>query len=262
MTLQRRKLPKRSPVLLFLFRLYLHWYFWRRFEGIRVLSAPMAAAFAGRPLVVYCNHPSWWDPALLLLTIPKFFPQHRGYGPMDAAALQRYRVLRSMGVFGIEMEHPRAAAQFLRTAKDMLQATDMCLCVTAEGAFTDPRLRPIKLRRGLAHLASSCPDAVFLPLALEYCFWNESKPEALMAFGDPVTAGGASPASWQEQLEQGLTRTMGRLAAASAARKPEAFKLVLRGTAGVGGPYDAWRRLTSALRGRRFEARHQPEPPS
>ena len=254
--------PRRSPVLLFLFRLYLRWLFWRRFGGVRVLTAPAPLAFAGRPLVVYCNHPSWWDPALLLLTIPLFFPYHRGYGPMDAAALQRYRMLGAMGVFGIEMTHPRAAAQFLHTAKKMLQAPDMCLCVTAEGAFTDPRLRPIKLRRGLAHLAAACPGAVFLPLALEYCFWNESKPEALMAFGEPVVFEGASPASWQTQLEQALTRTMDRLAAASAARRPQVFDLVMRGTAGVGGPYDAWRRLISALRGRRFDPRHQPEPPS
>jgi 1-acyl-sn-glycerol-3-phosphate acyltransferase len=255
-------LPKRSRTLLFLFRLYLHWFFWRRFEGVRVLASAEPAAFAGRPIVVYCNHPSWWDPALLLLTIPKFFPQHRGFGPMDAASLRRYKVLRSMGVFGIEMDDPKAAGQFLRTAKKMLREGDMCLCVTAEGAFTDPRLRPVNLRRGLAHLAKSCPDAVFLPLALEYSFWNESKPEALMAFGAPVVVDRATPASWQGQLEQALTHTMDRLADASAARRPEAFRLVLRGTAGVGGPYDAWRRMVSALGGRRFDPRHQPEPPS
>ncbi len=256
-------LPRRSAPLVFLFRLYLHWLFWRRFEGVRVLAAAQPGAFAGRPMVVYCNHPSWWDPALLLLTIPKFFPDRRGFGPMDANALSRYGLLQSMGVFGIDVDHPRAAARFLRTARAMLQATDMCLCVTAEGAFTDPRLRPVKLRRGLAHLAASCPDAVFLPLALEYSFWNESKPEALMAFGEPVSFGeGGTAASRQMQLEAGLTRTMDRLADASAARRREDFRLVLRGTAGVGGPYDVWRRLSSALRGRRFDVRHQPEPPA
>ncbi len=255
-------LPRHSPALLFLFRLYLRWFLWRRFESVRVLSAN-PPQFAGRPLVIYCNHPSWWDPALLLLSIPKFFPGRRAFGPMDAASLERYGVLRSMGVFGIEMNTNRGAARFLRAAKAILSTPDTCLCVTAEGAFTDPRLRPITLRRGLAHLARASPDTIFLPLALEYCFWNESKPEALMAFGAPATAApGATVAEWSARLELALTETMDALADAAAARSPGAFRKVMRGTAGVGGVYDMWRRMRAAFGGPRFDARHQPEPPA
>ena len=236
-------LPKRSPALVFLFRLYLHWFFWRRFEAVRVLSAAVPPQFAGRPLVIYCNHPSWWDPALLLLALPKIFPGRRGFGPMAVASLQRYRLLQSMGIFGIDTHSPAAAATFLRIARTILSAPQACLCVTAEGEFTDPRLRPIRLRRGLAHLARTNPDAVFLPLALEYCFWNESKPEALLAFGTPVVAAeGTTVADWTTTLESALTQTMDRLADASARRAPDEFRLVHRGTAGVGGPYDMWRR--------------------
>jgi 1-acyl-sn-glycerol-3-phosphate acyltransferase len=254
--------PRRSPVLLFLFRLYLRWFFWRRFEAVRVLACAPPVECPGRPMVIYCNHPSWWDPALMLLAIPKYFPARRAFGPMDAAALRRYGLLQSLGVFGIDMDHPKSAARFLRVTRDMLRAPDMCLCITAEGAFTDPRLRPVKLRRGLAHLASSCPDAVFVPMALEYSFWNESKPEALLAFGKPVTMlGGTSLGAWQTHLEQALTQTMDLLADASAQRSPDAFRLVLRGTAGVGGIYDLWRRARAMLRGQTFDARHQPGPP-
>jgi 1-acyl-sn-glycerol-3-phosphate acyltransferase len=256
-------LPRRSSALVFLFRLYLRWFFWRRFEAVRILGTSLPPQFAGRPLLIYCNHPSWWDPALMLLTIPKFFPSRRGFGPMEASALKRYGVLRIMGIFGIDTQDPGAAARFLRAARDILRAPETVLCVTAEGEFTDPRLRPVKLRRGLSHVSQACPEAIFLPLALEYSFWNESKPEALMAFGKPLTAqAGVARAEMQCRLEQALQETMDNLAEASSRRTPEAFRLIYRGTSGVGGLYDLWRRLRATLRGEGFEARHQPEPPT
>ncbi len=251
-----------SPSLVFAFRLYLRWFFWRRFHAIRLSRTGVAQAPANAPVVIYANHPSWWDPAIFLLALPWVAPNRRGFGPMDAAELERYAMFRRMGLFGIDLGSPRGAASFLRTALAVLRQPATCLCITAEGAFTDPRLRPIRLRPGIAHLARACPDAVFLPLALEYGFWNESKPEALLRFGAPVRpAGEGSLADWQRALEAGLTETMDALAAESATRNPAAFVRLFGGTAGVGGIYDLWRRARAWAAGRRFEAHHQPERP-
>ncbi len=250
-----------SPLRLGAFRLYLRYFFWRRFHAVRIASGTAPPPYTGRPLIVYCNHPSWWDPALLLLAIPHLLPQRRGFGPMDAAELERYGLFRRMGVFGIEANSGRGAAAFLRIARTGLDRPDSVLAITAEGAFTDPRCRPVRLRAGLAHLARMCPQAVVLPLALEYSFWNESKPEALLRFGAPVrpAAGGeASVAAWQAALEAGLTEAMDALAAASATRDPAQFTRLFGGTAGVGGIYDMWRRLRGAVRGQAFDPRHEP----
>ena len=252
-----------SPFLTGAFRLYLRWYVWRRFHAVRLSRSSVAPAHPARPLVIYCNHPSWWDPALFVLALPKVAPGRRGFGPMDAAELERYGLFRRMGIFGIDMHAARGAAAFMRVSRSVLQQPGTCLCVTAEGAFTDPRLRPVRLRPGLAHLARACPDAVFLPLALEYSFWNESKPEALLRFGAPVRPadGDSSVASWQTALETGLTGTMDTLAAESATRNKAGFTILFGGTAGVGGIYDVWRRARAATGGPRFDASHQPERP-
>jgi len=117
------------------------------------------------------------------------------------------------------------------------------------------------LRPGLAHLARRVPDAVFLPLALDYSFWNESKPEALMRFGAPVVAPPSnSVADWQRELESSLTAAMDGLTAESALRDPALFQKLFSGTAGVGGIYDIWRRLRAAVLRQQFSARHQPGP--
>jgi hypothetical protein len=143
----------------------------------------------------------------------------------------------------------------------LLRAPDAILCVTAEGAFNDPRVRPIRLRPGLAHLARRVPDAMFLPLALDYSFWNESKPEALLHFGPPLLAPPSNAvADWQATLEASLTNAMDALAAESSARDPAAFEKLFSGSAGVGGIYDVWRRLRAFLLRQEFSVRHQPGP--
>ena len=248
-----------SPFLVASFRLYLRWYFWRKFHSVRLSRSGLPVIELARPVVIYCNHPSWWDPAVFLLALPKVMPGRRGFAPMDAAELQRYALFRRMGIFGIELRTNSGAAKFLRTSKQVLRTPYTCLCVTAEGAFTDSRLRPVTLRPGLAHLARLCPDAIFLPLALEYSFWNESKPEALLRFGPPVrpAENGSGVAQWQRALEAGLTETMDHLATESATRNPAKFMQLFGGTAGVGGIYDVWRRVRAAAGGPRFTAEHE-----
>jgi 1-acyl-sn-glycerol-3-phosphate acyltransferase len=178
---------------------------------------------------------------------------------MERQALGRYRLFERMGIFGIDPGTARGARTFLHIADIGLARPNALLCITAEGAFTDARVRPVRLRPGLAHLARRAPHAVFLPLALEYNFWNESRPEALLRFGPPVDVSGTL-SDVQARLEQSLAAAMDGLAKESIARDAALFQPLLRGTAGVGGIYDLYRRAGALLRGRWLNASHEPEP--
>lgn len=248
----------RSAFLFRAFGWYLRWYFWRHFHGVRVSRTGMPAAPEGRPLVIYTNHPSWWDPALFILLSSTVLRDREGYGPMDRRALGRYGLLRRMGIFGIDLDSPRGAARFLDVGLRVLSRPGTAMWITAEGAFTDARSRPVRLRPGIAHLARRVPDAVFLPLAMEFTFWNERKPEALARFGPPVEGGASrSVADWTALLEDGLARTMDVLAAESMTRNPGLFVPLVRSGSGVGGIYDLWRRLAALVGGRRFDPSHE-----
>jgi len=159
------RLGERSPFLLWLFGWYLRWYFRRHFRAVRISRSGLPLVPPGRPLIIYSNHPSWWDPALFILVGVKLLPERVGYGPMDASELRRYGLLRRMGVFGIDPHSPRGAAAFLSVGRRVLADPRRTLWVTAEGHFTDPRQRPVTLRPGIAHLARHVPGVVFLPLA-------------------------------------------------------------------------------------------------
>lgn len=247
----------RSAWLFGAFGWYLRWFFWRNFRAVRY-SGEIPAVPAGRPLIICTNHPSWWDPALFILLSVTLLPDRVGFGPMEAAALEKYRLFRRLGVYGIDTTGPRGGARFLKASLRILAKPGTALWITAEGHFTDPRLRPVRLRPGIAHLVRRMPDAVVVPLALEYAFWNERKPEALVRFGVPLAADPSRDvAGWTALLEQRLTETMDALAADATQRDPSLFRLVMRGRAGIGGIYDVWRRLTAWAHGRRAVLAHE-----
>jgi 1-acyl-sn-glycerol-3-phosphate acyltransferase len=250
-----------SPALAAGFSRYLSWYLARHFHGVRVARGGLPHLLPDRPHVIFTNHPSWWDPAFFLFLQSHFFPRHRGFGPMDAAALARYPILERVGVFGIDLDSARGAARFFRVCTGLLADPANLVYITAQGRFTDTRVRPLRLRPGLAHLARAFPDVVMLPLAVEYCFWDESRPEALCRFGEPIEVasnGGRALGvrEWTLQFELALERNLEALSAASRQREAHLFQSLLGGRSGVGGVYDVWRRLRAWSRGAHFDPAH------
>jgi 1-acyl-sn-glycerol-3-phosphate acyltransferase len=251
--------PAPSAVLFQWFSAYARRYVRRHFHAVRIAHRAPSLDLTG-PAVVYLNHPSWWDPLTCLILAGRFFPARRHYAPIDARALERYRFFRRLGFFGVEPGTHRGAAQFLRASLAVLRRPDTMLWVTAEGAFRDPRQRPVRLQPGLARLLSrATAETAVLPLAVEYPFWQERTPELLVRFGEPlrVRPGDArAPDDLQHELERRLEQAMDELRAAAVRQDPAAFDTLLGGRAGVGGVYDLWRRSVAALRGRRFVADH------
>ena len=252
-------IPRISRPLFGGFARYARGYVRRNFHSVRVSLDGRPAVADEAPLVVYLNHPSWWDPLIGLILARTFWPGRSHYVPMEAAALERYRFMARLGCFGIEKEGRRGASAFLKTSVAILERPNTALWITGAGEFTDPRLRPVSLRPGLAHLFRRARTAAFVPLALEYPFWQERFPEALCRFGPPLVRDEHGPETLENlthRLEVSLQATQDQLAAESIRRCPEDFEWLLGGSAGVGLIYDSWRRLHATVRGRRFDPRH------
>lgn len=218
--------------------------------------------FADHPgsIVVYLNHPAWWDAAVVILLADRLFPARASFAPFDARMLERYRVFSRIGAFAVDLDSPRGGAQFLRAAKTVLRRPGTMMWVTAQGRFVDVRVRPLGLRMGVAHLPEVAPDALLVPLALEYAFWDERGAEAFAAFGPPIPARDLLALARPERLarlEAGLAATLDRLGADVIARDPTRFTGLVAGAKGVGGVYDAWRRLRALAAGRRFDPAHR-----
>jgi len=251
--------PRISPPVLRWFRGYSRRYLQRHFTAVRQLRQAPAPEDQPGPLVVYFNHPAWWDPLMALFLASSTWPARRVYAPMAARSLERYGFFRKLGCFPVEQGSLAGARQFLDTARAVVSAPDTALWLTPQGAFTDVRRRPIELQPGLGHLATSLTAGQVVPLAVEYVFWDERLPEALVAWGEPRPAcelRGMSAREATGVLAAALEDAQDRLAEAAIHHDEAAFDPLLAGRVGIGGIYDAWRRWGSRLRRQTFDPAH------
>ncbi|WP_263377938.1 lysophospholipid acyltransferase family protein [Granulicella paludicola] len=252
-----RELPAVPPIsaaILRLFRRIVRGYFRRHFRAVLMQNRSYLSATEG-PLIIYANHSSWWDPMVCILLGELLLPSHNHYAPMDAAALAKYPILKRLGIFPVEMQSPRGAAQFLRTSEAVL-ASGGVLWITPQGRFADPRAA-LEFKPGLGALATRVPGLQLQPLAIEYVFWDERLPETLLRFGNPLqVADGATLEQATKQLEDSLAATMEDLKASAVARDPRAFATLLQGGRGTGGIYALGRRLRALFTRKPIELDH------
>lgn len=254
---RREDIPPISRPLLAFFRYIVRRYFHRQFHSVRLRGAHQISSVAG-PLILYANHSSWWDPMIAYLLASKLLRHREHYAPMDATALKRYGLLRRLGVFPVEMRTPRGAAQFLRTGGAILRSGAV-LWVTPQGQFADARDRPLVFKPGLAALAARLGQCTLVPLAIEYTFWDERQPEALLLFGDPIHVSGKSAQALEPQLITALEGSMDALKELVIARNPAAFESTLSfHAAGAGGSYALAQRLRAFVLRRPYQTEHTP----
>lgn len=253
--------PHVSATWLRLFSAYNHSYVRRHFHRIRILKTGRPRIFT-QPTVVYLNHASWWDPLVCLFLSRQFFDDRDSFAPIDAAMMERYRFFKNLGFFGVEQHTVRGAVTFLRAGRALLSSSRNMLWLTPQGRFADVRERPLQLQTGLAALATRLSGVAFLPLAIEYPFWTESRPEILLSFGRPLMTDGQSyrdADEWSRLLSEALENTQEELAMCSCRRDPRDWLTISRGRSGGNRVYDTLRRLRAWLGGRKFVGEHQPE---
>ena len=247
--------PQIATGLLKGFSAYSRHYLRRHFHTIRILKDGLPEKDVLRPIVVYLNHASWWDPLVCLFLARRFFADRRSFAPIDEAALQQYGFFKQLGFYGIERKSARGATIFLRTTCELLGCSQNMVWLTPQGRFADVRQRPLRFRRGIGSLGARMESVVFVPLAIEYTFWTEPQPEILLSFGRsavPENAPRRSSRAWAEFFGAALEETQDDLAAQSSRRDPAEWIVLDRGRSGIHAIYDAWRRLQSRLLGGSF----------
>ncbi len=229
----------------------------KNFHSVRILGAPDLSQFNNRPLVIYGNHPSWWDPMIGLVVWRRLLADRIPYTPIEAAMLRKYGFFKWLGFYGVEKKSISGARQFLRTSEALLDQPNTLLFITPQGRFADVRDTNVAFESGLSHLAARAVDVTFLPLAVEFTYWEEKRPEVLLRFGQPVNSNQAARAKdINHQLQDALQVASNRLAVASINRESDAFENLLQGNEGTNPVYDGWRRLKARLKGQTFTAAH------
>jgi 1-acyl-sn-glycerol-3-phosphate acyltransferase len=228
------------------------------FHAVRLAKVHPPPASQDR-LVIYTNHASWWDACIYLLLQHQLFPDRILRVPTDARMISKYRFMPKVGAFPVDLASRRGAVDFIAACRALLNDTRNFMIIAAQGRFVDVRERPLDLQPGLAHLPDIADDIIFVPLAIEYAFWLERQPEALLRFGPSMSAHDLKSLSVEDRrqiFEDSLAQQMDALAADSIARAEEAFTTLIAGRRGVNPLYDGWRRLRALVRGEPFVPEH------
>jgi 1-acyl-sn-glycerol-3-phosphate acyltransferase len=253
------------------FSKYVGWMLRRQFRAVRLSARGWRpVGDAQRPLVVYLNHASWWDPLIAFWLARRFLPERMHFGPIDDAQITRYGLFKWIGLFGVEKGTGAGARRFLRVAQGLLSAPESVLWLTPQGRFADVRERPVHFAPGLSHLLARLPEVHFVPLALEYGFGQERLPEIHARFGAPVLGsvlaeragagleGSALPAAAAANaaLEARLEALQDALRADVLGGAGTEWEVLLEGAGGTTFAYDFWRRVKGVLQGRRVQVNH------
>ncbi|QEF98042.1 hypothetical protein Mal15_20890 [Stieleria maiorica] len=253
----------KKPAAWFLggFHAFLRPFLRRHFHCIAIDRATHPASDFARdiPLIIYANHPSWWDPLIAHFLHRTLFPERHFFAPIDADALEQYSVFEKLGFYGVKLSSGSGAAAFLKKSVSILNQPDSAIWMTPEGRFADVRDHGAELMPGLSHLCKRTDDAIALPLALEYAFWDERLPVCLISLGTPIRTADHpdwSKPDWAKHLAGGLRDAQTHLSQLTISRSSEPFDNLLSGTRGGGLVYDSCRRVKAMLTGKKFQASH------
>ncbi len=269
--------PAATPLALAAFRRHGERHLARHFNSVRLGRAhhPDFTAARDRPLIVYCNHSSWWDPLVCLQLAAQLLPERRHFAPIPAGALAGSRFLSGIGFYTVD-DQPGRHARFRRhldAASQVLEEPGATLWIAPSWRLADPRQRPVEVRPWFGQLVHRLHRGVLLPLAMEFPFWDALLPEALVGFGQELAIedAGMRARDWTAVLAAHLQEAQDQLAADAQTHDPNLFEPLLgAGAAAAAAPAGAargglpavWRRLQAHLRRRREHGRGPLRPSS
>lgn len=177
---------RKSRVLERLFVAGLRRVFRRRFYGVFVRGLANLETPGAGSLVVCTNHTNWWDGFVVALMTP-FFPGRSVYVAQYEKLLARYRALRWLGAFGLEIHG--SALPGLRYALALLRTERKVVWIFPQGVLV-PQGQPIRVKPGALWLARRS-GAPVLPVVFRYEWMVESRPSVFVSCGRPLPPGAA-----------------------------------------------------------------------
>lgn len=161
---------------------WLRFVFSHRFFGVFTLGMEHLQALSPeRPVIVCSNHSNWWDGFVLAL-LTRHFPGRSIFVAQYDKLLERYRPLRWLGAFGLDIHGSPLAG--LRCALGLLKDAKNVVWIFPQGVLV-PQWVPIQVKPGALWLAQRA-QAQVVPIAFRYEWLVESRPSVFVHCGPPL----------------------------------------------------------------------------
>jgi 1-acyl-sn-glycerol-3-phosphate acyltransferase len=220
------------------------WAVWSHFDRVWLkVEGPLPHPADG-PLIIYSNHPSWWDGYMcFLLTRMVLRGRFEAYLMMEEPQLRRYRFFTWAGCFSVDRDAPRSAARSVAYIGRLLAARRArALAIFPQGAIAPNDRRPLNIYAGVAHVARRAGGATLWPVALRYEFRGEQRPEVFIRAGPAHHAPADVDArALTVEVTRRLTTAADALRDDVTEGRLDEYRVLLRGRAGVNRLWDAVR---------------------
>lgn len=140
--------------------------------------------------IFYAPHSNWWDGLVGYVTI-HFLLRKTGKFRMRLMIeeMNRFPLFQYVGCFPINKKSPQSAMQSLSYAANTLKDNDIAFWLFPQGIIRPPHYRPEIFQSGLAYMAKNAAKKFggvnLIPVAVNYTFLRQDRPEVLLEFGEP-----------------------------------------------------------------------------
>jgi chlorobactene lauroyltransferase len=208
------------------------------------------------PLVVYMNHPGWWDGYMaFLLDKIVFRERFESYIMMEEKQLRAYRFFTLCGAFSVDRKRPGDAERSVNYISRLLrERRNRILWILPQGRIAPNDQRPLRVFPGAARVALRS-GALLWPVALRYEFRGEQRPEAFIRVGPPhLPQPGTNDEALTETIRARLTTAVDALRDEVNADRLDHYRVLLAGRPGIDKLFDSFLQL---LPWRRLPRRHE-----
>lgn len=167
-----------------LFRMLSHRFYALRIKNLETYKNKRNPDF---PSVFYAPHMNWWDGIVGYNLMRRVFKVRVR---MMIEEMNRFPLLSLAGAFPINKASAQEAMISLKYIVDDLKESDMGLWIFPQGIVRPPNYRPIEFQTGLTYIAQNIAKkhggVNLIPVAVNYTFLREDRPECLAEIGEPI----------------------------------------------------------------------------
>lgn len=176
---------KKNRIFESLFAIYNRNLLKRRFKSFKVSGLNYLLNHdANIPLLIYCNHSSWWD-GLAIFQI-SYKAKLDSFVLMEEKNLKRYFLFRMLGAFSIDRNDPRSAVESLKYSVKLFETkSSRTLWIFPQGEILPNDCRPIRFFRGMSKIVEDIGDCHVASLSINYEFLQDFKPEIFVRIHEP-----------------------------------------------------------------------------
>jgi len=139
------------------------------------------------PCIFYAPHTNWWDGLVGYNLCRRFF--HRKLNIM-VEELNRFPILSLVGAFSVNKSSAQQAMKALKYSVEVLKDKQKIIWIFPQGIIKPPNSRPFEFQTGLTYIAQNSVKEYgginLCPMAVNYTFLREDKPEIIVDMGEPI----------------------------------------------------------------------------